>query len=188
MTPETVVDRQLVYTGRKIQVAVEEITTPEGRSVRRDVVIHPGAVVILPIIDACHVVLLRNYRFIVQETLWEVPAGTLEAGEEPQAAAIRELAEETGYRAARWRYHGFVYASPGVLTEKMHLFFALDLTPGPAQPEAGEHLQAVTLPLTQALDMVRRGEIHDAKTVAALLLWDRFYATELTPSNLTARA
>ncbi len=177
LTPQ----RQIIYTGRKIQVATDLLTTADGRQVRRDVVIHPGAVVILPVLDRQQIVLLKNYRFIVEDTLWEVPAGTLESGEEPQQAAIRELAEETGYQAARWHYHGFVYASPGVLTEKMHLFFALDLTPGPAHPEADEHLQPAILPLSTALEMIRRGDIRDAKTVTTLLLWDRFYADHLVP-------
>jgi ADP-ribose pyrophosphatase len=180
MLPETTDSREIIYTGRKIRVAVDRIHTGDGRTIQRDVVLHPGAVVILPILDPAHIVLLRNYRFIVQQTLWEAPAGTLEPAETPLAAAMRELAEETGYHAARWRYHGFVYASPGVLSEKMHLFFALDLTPGPAQPEIDEHLQPVVLTISQALDMIRTGEIHDAKTITLLLLWDRFYADKLS--------
>lgn len=183
MSPDLTLRRQIIYTGRKIQVATDLLITAEGRQVRRDVVIHPGAVVILPVLDRHHIVLLKNYRFVVEETLWEVPAGTLESGEEPQQAAIRELAEETGYQAARWHYHGFVYASPGVLTEKMHLFFALDLIPGSAHPEADEHLQAVILSLPTALEMIRRGDIRDAKTITTLLLWDRFYADQLLPAS-----
>jgi ADP-ribose pyrophosphatase len=183
MQPPLPTQRQIIYTGRKIQVATELLTTAEGRQIRRDIVLHPGAVVILPILDRHQIVLLKNYRFIVEDTLWEVPAGTLESGEEPQKAAIRELAEETGYQAARWHYHGFFYASPGVLTEKMHLFFALDLTPGPAQPEADEHLQPVILSLSTALEMIRRGDIRDAKTITALLLWERFYADLLIPPS-----
>jgi ADP-ribose pyrophosphatase len=178
----TASQRQIIYTGRKIQVATDLLTTAEGRQIRRDIVLHPGAVVILPVLDRHQIVLLRNYRFIVEDTLWEVPAGTLESGEEPHAAARRELAEETGYQAARWHYHGFIYPSPGVLTEKMHLFFALDLTPGSAHPEADEHLQPVVVPLNTALDMIRRGDIRDAKTITALLLWDRFYADLLLPA------
>lgn len=183
MRIETASDREIVYTGRKIRVAVDRLTADDGRIIRRDVVLHPGAVVVLPVLDRRHIVLLRNYRFIARETLWEAPAGTLEEGESPLAAAVRELAEETGYHAKRWRYHGFVYASPGVLSEKMHLFFALDLTAGSSHPEADEHLQPVILTLDQALGMIRSGEIHDAKTVAILLLWDRFYAADCLPST-----
>src|SRR5947209_3680725 len=95
--------REIVYTGRRITVEVDTFTAPDGTTIRRDAIRHPGAVVILPVLDAEHVVLLRNERFVVGETLWEVPAGTLEPGEPLEACARRELQEETGYLAARWR-------------------------------------------------------------------------------------
>ena len=151
-------------------------TTPDpGRRHRSGgtSIAHPGAVVILPVIDAGHVCLLRNHRFVVGETLWEIPAGTLEPGEPVLAAARRELAEETGYTAAHWESVGFLYASPGVLDEKLHLFFATALTPGTARPEADEELEAVTVPLAEAVAMCLDGRIKDCKTVTALLLWDR---------------
>ena len=131
---------EIVHVGRKIQVEVDTFTAPDGRTVKRDVVRHPGAVVILPVLDAEHVVLLRNYRFIIDETLWEVPAGTMTPGEAPDACARRELTEETGYTAAKWRSLGFVYASPGVLDEKLHLFMAEELTEGESRPEIEEQL------------------------------------------------
>ena len=165
--------REVVYTGRKIRVAVDTFTAPDGTTVRRDVIQHPGAVVILPVLDAGHVVLLRNHRFVIGETLWEVPAGTLEPGEPLQTCAERELSEETGYTAAKWRSLGFLYASPGVLDEKLHLFVAEELTPGPANPEPGEQLHPVTVRLDEAIRMCLAGEIKDAKTITSLLLWER---------------
>jgi ADP-ribose diphosphatase len=165
--------REIVHHGRKIKVAIDTSTGPNGESIRRDMILHPGAVVILPAIDRDHVCLLRNYRFIIGETLWEVPAGTLEPGESVEHAAERELLEETGYRAKTWRGLGYFYASPGVLDEKLHLFVAQDLTPGPFRPEADEHLEPVTVPWADALRMVLDGTIKDAKTVTAILLWDR---------------
>lgn len=165
--------RQIVHVGRKIRVAVDTTTAADGSTVRRDVVLHPGAVVILPILDAEHVVLLRNHRFAIGETLWEVPAGTVEEGEPLEECARRELAEETGYTATKWRSLGFLYASPGVLDEKLHLFIAEDLTPGPARPEPGEELHAVTLRLDEAVRMCLAGKIKDAKTITSLLLWER---------------
>lgn len=165
--------RRIVHTGRRIQVAVDTSAGPNGEVIQRDAILHPGAVVILPIIDREHVCLLRNFRFVINETLWEVPAGTLEPGEALQTAAERELLEETGYTAARWRSLGYLYASPGVMDEKLHLFLAQDLTPGTARPEIDESLEPVTVPLADALAWCRSGVIRDAKTITLLLLWDR---------------
>jgi ADP-ribose pyrophosphatase len=165
--------RTIVYEGRKIQVAIEEYPGPGGRVVRRDVVIHPGAVAILPMVDDDHVCLLRNHRPVVGEVLWEVPAGTLEPGEPPDHAAVRELEEETGYRAASWRKLGEFYPSPGVLSERTHLFLARELTPGTMRPEADEQLEPEVVAWPHAVAWALDGIIHDAKTLVALLLWDR---------------
>lgn len=165
--------REIVHVGRKIRVAVDTTTTPDGQTVRRDVILHPGAVVILPVLDADRVVLLRNHRFAVGETLWEAPAGTVEPNEPLQVCAERELAEETGYAAAKWRSLGYLYASPGVLDEKLHLFIAEELTPGQARPEPGEELHPEVVRLDEAIRMCLSGEIKDAKTVTSLLLWER---------------
>ena len=165
--------RHIVHHGRKIQVAIDVSTGPDGREVRRDMIFHPGAVVILPVVDADHICLLRNYRFVIGETLWELPAGTLEPNEELQHAARRELLEETGYTAAKWRSLGYLYASPGVLDEKLHLFIAEELTPGPAHPEADEQLEPKVVPWSKALAMALDGTIKDAKTITSILLWDR---------------
>jgi ADP-ribose pyrophosphatase len=168
--------RQLVFTGRKIQVALDTIAGADGRPVHRDVILHPGAVAILPLVDAGHVCLIRNHRFILDADLLEIPAGTLDPGESPEAAAPRELAEETGYRAGRWRKLTQFYPSPGVLSECTHLFLAEDLTPGPMRLEEGEHLEPVIVPWEQALGWALDGTIRDAKTLIALLLWARLRA------------
>jgi len=165
--------RQTVHEGRKIKVVLDVSTGPNGETIRRDMVLHPGAVVILPVIDRDHICLLRNERFVIGETLWEVPAGTLEPGEPVEQAAARELLEETGYTAKRWRKLGHFWPSPGVMDEKMHLFVAEDLTPGTAQPEADENLEPMTVTWADALRMATDGTIHDLKTVTAILLWDR---------------
>jgi ADP-ribose pyrophosphatase len=165
--------RQFVHQGRKIRVALDITTLPDGTELRRDVILHPGAVVILPVLADGRVVLLRNHRFIMDEVLWELPAGTLEPGEAPEVAAPRELAEETGYRAGRWRKLAAFYASPGVMNEMLHLYAAEDLTPGPPRPEADENLEAHAVPWEQALGWVFDGTIRDGKTITGLLLWDR---------------
>jgi ADP-ribose pyrophosphatase len=171
------VSRQIIFRGRKIQVAVDTTVLPNGDTIERDVVLHPGAVVILPLLDEEHVCLVRNHRPVVGETLFEVPAGTLQPPETPEAAAIRELAEETGYRANQWRKLAEFFPSPGILSERMFLFVARDLTPGPMQLEKDENLEPHIAPWREALDWVLNGTIHDAKTMIAILLWERLRRT-----------
>src|SRR5262249_45088538 len=163
----------IVHRGRKIQVAVDRTTTGDGQTIQRDVVLHPGAVAILPLVDAEHIVLLRNRRFILNEVLWEIPAGTLEPGEAVEAAAVRELAEETGYQAKQWRKLLEFYPSPGILSERTHLFAASELTPGTRLPEIDEQLEPHVVAWSQALAWTRDGTIRDAKTLLALLWWQQ---------------
>lgn len=165
--------RDIVHVGRKIRVAVDTTTAPDGTVIRRDMIFHPGAVVILPVLDANRVVLLRNHRFVIGETLWECPAGTVEPNEPLLDCAKRELIEETGYTAERWTSLGYLYASPGVLDEKLHLFIAEGLTPGAMRPEADEQLHPEIVRLDEAVGMCLSGEIKDAKTITSLLLWER---------------
>lgn len=165
--------RRVLYHGRKIQVARDVSSLPDGRAVERDVVIHPGAVAILPLVDRDHVCLIRNVRPAVGETLLEIPAGTLEPGEPVERAAERELAEETGYRAGRWTKLGEFFPSPGVLSERTHLFLAQDLRPGPAHPEPDEEIRTEVTPWDRAMELALGGEIRDAKTLIALLWFDR---------------
>jgi len=153
---------------------VEEITrtTADGERIRKPVVRHPGAVAVIPLVDRDHVCLIRNFRIAVGQTLVELPAGTLEAGETPQQTAARELIEETGYRAERWTpLHAF-YVSPGVLDEMIHLFVAEDLSPVPAARQPGEEIENLVVPWEEAMRMVRDGQIHDAKTLVGLLVYD----------------
>lgn len=162
-----------MHRGRKIQVALDTETLPDGHVITRDVVIHPGAVAILPIVDADHICLLRNHRPPVGQTLWEIPAGTLEPQELPEKAAVRELAEETGYRAGRWRKLHAFYPSPGCLSEVTHLFVAEELTPGATALERDEELEAKVVAWADALRWVQDGTISDAKTLVAILLWEK---------------
>lgn len=165
--------RHLVHRGRKIQVLLDETTLPDGQTVKRDIILHPGAVAILPVVDADHICLLRNHRFIVGEALLEIPAGTLEPGEPPDQAAMRELAEETGYQAGRWSKLTEFYPSPGVLDERTHLYVARDLSPGPMHLEPEEKLEPQIVAYADALSWALTGVIRDAKTLIALLWWDR---------------
>jgi len=165
--------REIVYAGKRIQVALETTAGPDGTPVRHEVVLHPGAVAILALLDPDHVCLLRNRRLSVHATLWEIPAGTLEPPELPEAAAARELAEETGYRAGRWRRLAEFFPSPGILSERMVLFVAEDLTPGPMNLQPDEELAPEVVAWSAALGWALDGTIRDAKTLVALLLWDR---------------
>jgi ADP-ribose pyrophosphatase len=165
--------REIVYVGRKFRVARDTEAAADGAPVVRDVVLHPGAVAILPLLDAGRVCLVRNRRPAVGETLLEIPAGTLEPPEPPEVAAARELAEETGYRAGRWRKLGEFYPSPGVLSERMYLFVAEELTPGEMRLEKDEDIEPQVVPWEQALAWALDGTIRDAKTLVALLWWGR---------------
>jgi ADP-ribose pyrophosphatase len=175
--------RTLIHTGKKIQVYVETTQAADGTALVRDLIVHPGAVAILPLVDAEHVCLLRNYRPNVGDTLLEIPAGTLEKGEAPDAAAVRELAEETGYRAAGWRKLAAFYPSPGVLSEVTHLFLATELTPGPMHLEKDEELQPEICSWQETVAWALDGTIRDAKTLVAVLLWDRLRLTSGPHTN-----
>lgn len=165
--------REISFKGRKIQAGQDVWTTRDGTIIRSDVIIHPGAVAILPIVDDQHVCLIRNRRPVVGDTLWEIPAGTLESQEEILLAAKRELAEETGYTAAHWEKLIEFYPSPGIISEKTHLYLARQLTPGPMSLEPDEELEPVTVSWADAMKWVMDGSIRDAKTMVALLWFQK---------------
>lgn len=165
---------QELLVARRFRVVRHRQVLPDGREVVRDIVHHPGSVVILPLVEPDRVALIHNERVAVARRLIELPAGTLEPGEDPAETARRELSEETGYRAERIERLGTWFMSPGILNERMHVFLASGLTPGPTALEAGEQIELLVVGWDEALDMIRSGEIADAKTVAAILFYDRF--------------
>jgi ADP-ribose pyrophosphatase len=156
-------------------VEVLSFTDEKGRSVRREIVRHPGAVVIVPVLADGRLVLIRNYRIAVDDRLWELPAGKLEEGEEPQRAAGRELEEETGYRAGRIRPLTAFFTSPGFADELIHAFIAEDLTFVGQNLEPGEQIEAEALGRDEVLAMIADGRIRDGKTIAAVLMWNHFF-------------
>jgi ADP-ribose pyrophosphatase len=175
--------QEVKYQGKKIKVVLETTIGRDGQPVQRDLIWHPGAAAILPLTEDGRVCLLRNYRPALGQRLWEIPAGTLEPGESPAAAAARELAEETGYRAGSWQQLAAIYPSPGVLSECIYLFVAQQLIPGPRQPEREEDLEPVLLPWEQVLRWAREGTLQDAKTLLAIFLWEQQRAAAPSPGG-----
>lgn len=165
--------RRLVYRGRKIDLALQTVVLGDGSCGLREVVVHRGAVALVPMVDADHVCLVENERYAVGKVLLEVPAGTIDPGETPEQTAVRELGEETGYRAGRMIKVRDWFVSPGVLSERMFLFLCEDLQPGPTGHQADESLKPVIVRWDEALRMAHDGRIEDAKTLLALLLWDQ---------------
>lgn len=143
-----------------------------------EVIVHPGAAVILPVLDDGRIVLIRNNRVAVGKELLEVPAGVIDPGETPAECAARELAEETGYRAGKVTPLVSYYSSPGILTEQLHSFLATELTPGPLAHEAGEQIRLAPMALDDALGAIGSGEIIDGKTILTLLYYERFVRQE----------
>lgn len=170
--------RSIIYHGKKIQLALDTSVLEDGSPFEREVVLHPGAVVILPVLDGERICLLRNHRPSVGRTLLELPAGTLDPPEPPEEAAVRELAEETGYRAGRWRKLTEFFPSPGVMSERMYLFLAQDLTPGPIELQPGERIEPEVVAWPVARAWALDGTIQDAKTLVGLLLWEHLRVGE----------
>jgi len=167
-----VLTSQVVYRGPVFWVTTDYVIEPGGVRVRRDVVRHSGSVVILAVDEHRshpHVLLERQYRHAAGSYLWELPAGRIDKGENALAAAKRELLEETGYTASRWKRILKFYASPGFVAETMNLYLARGLRAGTAQAEADEMIQQRLVPLSTAVRWVMRGTIRDAKTISGVL-------------------
>jgi ADP-ribose pyrophosphatase len=167
-----VISSREVYHGPAFRVTADEVLEPSGVHTRRDIVHHSGSVVILAVEDGHaepRVLLERQYRHAARQLLWELPAGRIDKGENDLTAAKRELLEETGYTASRWRAILRFYASPGFLAETMNLYLARGLRAGQAQPEADEVIHIRMVPLSAVVRMVMRGTIKDGKTIAGIL-------------------
>lgn len=170
---EKTLQSELIYDGKKLQLYRDEVELPSGRKTYRELVRHPGSVAVVPIIKGEELLLLKQYRYAVKDYLYEIPAGTLEKGETPEQCATRELVEETGYLPKRLEKIGQFYSSPGVTNELMHLYKATSLvrkvseTIVPSNEESIE--QVITVPLSKAMDMIRKGEIIDGKTICGIL-------------------
>jgi ADP-ribose pyrophosphatase len=170
------IEKQVIYDGAKVRLEVHHLEDEDtGKRHKREVVVHPGAVVVLAIDDQDRVLLIRNRRYAIDQILIELPAGTLEKKEDPMNCAGRELLEETGYLARRLKPIGSYFTSPGILTEKMYAFAAYDLQKKQTALEEGEEIELEPTPMDEALRMIGDGRIQDGKTIATLLMYDRFH-------------
>jgi len=167
---------KMIYTGRVFGVRRDEIIEPTGVRVTREVITHPGSVVVLPVLPDRRIVLIRQYRHATRQFLWELVAGRMERGENPRRAAGRELIEETGYRAKRFRVFLDVFPTPGFLEERMYILLAEGLTLGEAEPEEDEKITVKSFTRKELEKMIRNGTLRDAKSIAGLLYYFRFLA------------
>lgn len=176
LDPERTLSSRSIYDGRILKVRVDQVELSGGRTSTREIVEHRGAVVIVALDAAQNVMLVRQFRKPVEDELLELPAGTLEPGEGPDECASRELQEETGFSAERLEKLGGFYSAPGFCTEYLHLFMATGLKPAILAGDDDEDINLVPTPLSQVPDMIKSGEIRDAKSVAGLLrvLRERF--------------
>jgi ADP-ribose pyrophosphatase len=185
---ERVVGSREVHRGRYVTVRVDTVERVDGSRAERDIVGHPGAVAIVAIDTESRVVLVRQWRTAAGGSLLEIPAGTLDADpssgatEDPDEAARRELEEETGFRARTWRLLASFWTAPGFATELMHLYLATDLEPARdddrRMPAADERLLVERIPLSEAIALVERGAIADAKSIVGLLWVSREWAVD----------
>ncbi len=161
-------EERVAFKGRIVSVTQGDVTLPNGKRMRAEIVHHPGGAAAVAL-DAQHrVCLLRQYRPVFRDWLWELPAGKLDPGESPLTTAQRELTEEAGLQAARWTPLGSIYASPGVFDEIVHLYLAQDLTPVSAATEEHELIEVHWVPIPEAIARATAGDIDDAKTVVGL--------------------
>jgi ADP-ribose pyrophosphatase len=161
-----------VFRGKVFSVTTDDVIEPNGVHARRDIVRHQGSVVVLPVDTTGsepRVLLIRQYRYAPDQMMWEIPAGRIDDGEQPLEAGKRELVEETGFTARKWKRALSFYASPGFMNEIMHVLVAEHLTSGTATPEEDERISKRFFPLPTVVNMINTGKVRDGKTIAAVL-------------------
>ena len=174
--PYTLISSRLIYKGHIVRFVKDRFRmhADPKKIVTRELVVHPGAVVIVPFVNKSRIFLLRQFRYAAKGNLWEIPAGTIEKNEKPILCARRELEEETGFKASRWNFLTRFYPAPGISDEVMSLFSASGLSQGRKNLDHDEWIEHNEVSLSQALRMIRSGRIQDAKTIAGILWVLRF--------------
>jgi ADP-ribose pyrophosphatase len=167
---ERTLQTERIYDGKLVSLRIDTVELPSGRETRREIVEHGDVVAMVPVDSEDNVLLVRQYRKATEQTLLEIPAGLIEAGEEPLESARRELEEETGFAAESWELLGGFYTSPGFCTEYIYVYLATRLRPSSRDPDDDEIIELVRVPLSRAADLVASGEICDAKSMAGLLM------------------
>ncbi len=162
--------RETVFRGRVVNLGLEDVTLPDGRQIRLEIVRHPGACAVLPLHEDGTVTLIHQYRHAAGGLIWEVPAGVLEPDESPELCAARELAEEVRLQATTMRHLSTIHTTPGFTDEQIHLFVATGLSEAEGELDPDEYLRAERLPMEEAMAMAIDGRITDAKTLCLLLL------------------
>lgn len=173
-----VLSSQIIYDGPIFGIRRDEVIEPTGVRTTREVITHPGSVVVLPVLADGRILMIRQYRHAAHQYLWELVAGRIDAGESPREAAARELIEETGYRAKSLRVFLYMFPTPGFLEEKMYILLAEGLTAGEARPEDDEKIISRAYNRKKLEEMIRRGKLRDAKSIAGILFYFRFLAPE----------
>lgn len=167
---EVILNREDIYQGRVVNLSVLTVKLPNGAEARREVIKHPGAVAVVALDDEQNILLVRQYRIAADKILSEIPAGTLNPGEDPAVCAERELQEEVGMRPGKLESLGGIYVAPGYTTEYIHLFLATDMQESRLNMDDDEFIEVDRMPLAEAVAMIERGEIMDGKSISALLL------------------
>ncbi len=162
-------DSQLIFSGRVVKLKVDQVRLPDGKTSSREVVVHPGAVAILPITDEGKLLLIRQFRYPAGEELWEVPAGKLGPNEDPELAAARELAEEVGFVPGKLVHRFSMFTAPGFCNELLHLYQATELKPQKADCDDDEFIEVAEFGREETQELLKAGKVRDAKTLVALL-------------------
>jgi ADP-ribose pyrophosphatase len=177
--PETsLVDHKEVYRGKIVTLQVDTIRQKSGVTTIREVVLHPGGVTAVPILDDGRLLLIRQFRYPLGKFILELPAGKLDSGQPPLETMAREMMEETGYSAGTLTHEGAFYTTPGISNESIHLFIARDLTQSIQNLEEGEHITVEPYTLQECLEKIENGEICDGKTILGILWYRMKYALE----------
>jgi len=177
----TILSSTTVYEGPVFGIRRDEVIEPSGVRTTREVITHPGSVVVLPVLPDGRILLIQQYRHATRQYLWELVAGRMDPGETPKVAAARELIEETGFRAKRFRIFLDVFPTPGFLEERMFILLADGLTAGEAEPEEDEKIISRAYTRKQLEGMIRGGELRDAKSIAGILFYFRFLCPQDRP-------